>query len=255
MSIPHHSRVIDLRGKVALVTGSARRVGRAIALGLAARGMNIVIHYGSASSTSDAKSAAGEARALGVEAHILQADLGDLAQIAALFEGVRARFGRLDVLVNSAATFFTKPIMDVTVDEWQHVLNINLTAPFVCSQHAVTLIRQTAGTGAIVNIADLSAFRTWKSYPAHSVSKVGIVKLTELFAASVGPEIRVNCVAPGPVLRDEGNSPEMWLKIGQRLPLQTTGDAYDVAEAVAFLASAPFVTGVTLRVDGGEGLI
>ncbi len=246
---------IDLRGKVALVTGSARRVGRHIALKLAARGMHVVVHYGNPSSAPDAQSAADAIAAQGVQTRIVRADLGDPEQIAALFAEVQAHFGQLDLLVNNAAIFPRQRLMDASLADWQNALAINLTAPFLCSQAAARLMLAQASGGAIVNIADLSAFRHWREYPYHGVSKAALVKLTEAFALELGGKVRVNAVAPGPVLRDEGNSPEAWQRIGERLPVGSTGQPDDVAEAVVFLASQPFITGVTLRVDGGEYLL
>ncbi|MCC7209968.1 MAG: SDR family oxidoreductase, partial [Anaerolineae bacterium] len=244
-------QAIDLRGKIALVTGSARRVGKAIALELAAHGMTLVIHHGS--SPEDAAATVAEIQAAGGEAVAHQADLRDPDAIRAMFDAVRAHFGRLDVLVNSAASFQRASILDVTLDEWRSVLDVNLTAPFLCSQYAAPLLREARGS--IVNILDLSAFRPWKAFPVHSVSKAGLKMLTETLALSLGPEVRVNAVAPGPVLRDEGNSPERWAQIGARLPVGRTGDPADVARAVAFLAAQPFITGEVLRVDGGEALL
>ncbi|GAB4544614.1 MAG: SDR family oxidoreductase [Anaerolineae bacterium] len=246
---------ISLRGKVALVTGSARRVGREIALELAREGMHLMVHYGADSSAPDAEITAAEIRAHGVECAVHQADLRDPSQIERLFVAVKARFEQLDVLVNNAATFQKKPLMEVTLHDWHDALHTNLTAPFLCGQHAARLILERSGSGAIINIADLSAFRPWKSFPVHSVSKAGLVSLTEVMALSLAPHIRVNAVAPGPVLRDEGNPPEVWQRIGERLPVGQTGHPRDVAKAVAFLAAAPFITGITLRVDGGEGIV
>jgi NAD(P)-dependent dehydrogenase (short-subunit alcohol dehydrogenase family) len=246
---------IALRGKVALVTGSARRVGRQIALKLAACGMHVVVHYGNPSSAAEAESAAAEIAAHGVQAHVMRADLSDPQQIAALFDGLQARFGRLDLLVNNAAIFPRQRLMDASLTDWQNALAINLTAPFLCSQRAARLMLAQESGGAIINIADLSAFRNWRDYPCHGVTKAALVKLTEAFALELGSKVRVNAIAPGPVLRDEGNTPEMWQRIGERLPIGTTGHPNDVAEAVVFLASQPFITGVTLRVDGGEYLL
>lgn len=245
-------QAVDLKGKVALVTGSARRVGRVIALELAAQGMNLVVHHGH--SDTDAEQTAAEIRALGVQAINIKADLRQPAQVEALFDSVEIAYGRLDVLVNSASNFKRGSIRDLSLEEWREVLDVNLTAPFLCSQHAARLMDQHEG-GAIINILDLSAFKPWQSYPHHSVSKAGLKMLTEVLALSLGPRIRVNAIAPGPVLRDEGNSPEQWERLGQRLPVRTTGDARDVARAVVFLASQPFITGATLRVDGGEGIL
>ncbi|HRE47606.1 MAG TPA: SDR family oxidoreductase [Aggregatilineales bacterium] len=244
---------IPLAGKVALVTGSARRVGRAIALELAGRGMNLLVHH--SNSDADAESAVREIEGLGVQAYMVKADLRDPLQIALLFRTIRARFGRLDLLVNNASVFYPKPILDVTVDEWRDVLDVNLTAPFLCSQAAAGLMNGRREGGSIINILDLSAFHPWKTYPHHSVSKAGLKMLTEVLAVSLAPTIRVNAVAPGPVLRDAGNSPEQWAILGERLPLKRTGEPTDVARAVAYLASEPFLTGAIIRVDGGEGLL
>ncbi len=243
---------IDLHGKVALVTGSARRVGRAIALELAAQGMHQVVHH--SGSDQAAEETARDIRALGLEAFIVKADLRQPEAIQKLFEAVRARYRRLDLLVNSAASFKARPILDVSIEEWREVLDLNLTAPLLCSQHAARLMRENGG-GAIVNILDLSALRNWKTHPHHSVAKAALLKLTEVLALSLAPDIRVNAVAPGLILRDEGTSPEQWARYGQRVPLQRTGDPQDVAQAVVFLASQPFITGEVLRVDGGEYLV
>ncbi len=245
--------VIELKGKVALVTGSARRVGKAIALELARQGMHQVIHH--SASDQEAEETANEVRALGVEAIVVKADQSQPADVRRLFETVRSRFGRLDLLVNSASTFKTGNILDIPLDEWEQVLAVNLTGPFLCSQQAARLMRERGEGGAIINILDLSVFHPWKTYPQHSVSKAGLKMLTEVLALSLGPDIRVNAIAPGPVLRDAANTPERWLEIGRRLPIGHTGDPEDVAQAVVFLATQPFITGTILRVDGGEYLV
>jgi NAD(P)-dependent dehydrogenase (short-subunit alcohol dehydrogenase family) len=238
---------------VALVTGSARRVGKAIALELARQGMSQVVHHGS--SDHDAEETASAAHALGVDTIIVKADLRQPADVQRLFETIRQRFGRLDLLVNSASNFKPGSILEVTLEAWQEVLDMNLTAPFLCCQQAARLMRETGAGGSIVNIVDLSGLRPWKTHPQHSVAKAGLMALTEVLALSLGPDIRVNAIAPGPVLRDEGNSPEQWERIGQSIPLGHTGDPLDVAQAVVFLASQPFITGALLRVDGGKYLI
>ncbi len=244
--------VIELAGKVALVTGSARRVGKAIALELARQGMRQIVHH--SSSDQEAAETAAEIKALGVDAIIVKADQTIPGDVQRLFDTIRQHYGRLDVLVNSASIFNPGSIIDLPLDEWQHVLDVNLTGPFLCSQQAARLMRDTGSGGAIINIIDLSAFHPQKTYPHHAVSKAGLKTLTEVLALGLAPDIRVNAIAPGPVLRDAGNSPEKWERIGQRLPLKHTGDPQDVARAVVFLASQPFITGTTLRVDGGESL-
>lgn len=244
--------VIELKDKVALVTGSARRVGKAIALELARHGMHQIIHH--SNSDKEAEVTVAEVRALGVEATIVKADLSQPADIQRLFDETRQHFGRLDVLVNSASTFKPGDLLTLPLEEWQETLNVNLTAPLLCSQHAARLMRETGNGGAIINILDISALKPWKQYPAHSVSKSALLTLTEALAQNLGPDIRVNAIAPGPILRDEGNSPEQWERIGKQLLLAHTGDPADVVQAVVFLATQPFITGTTLRVDGGDYL-
>jgi pteridine reductase len=244
--------IIELSGKVALVTGSARRMGKAIALELARHGLHQIIHH--SESDQDAEATAAEVRTFGMEAVVVKADLRRPADIQRLFDEVRQRFGRLDVLVNSASTFTPGDLLTLPLEMWEETLAINLTAPLLCSQNAARLMREVGGGGAIINILDISALKPWKQYPAHSVSKAGLLTLTEALAQNLGPDIRVNAIAPGPILRDEANSPEQWEQIGKRLPLGHTGDPSDVAQAVVFLATQPFITGTTLRVDGGDYL-
>jgi NAD(P)-dependent dehydrogenase (short-subunit alcohol dehydrogenase family) len=245
--------VIELKGKIALVTGSARRVGKAIALELARQGMHQVVHH--KASDQEADETAAEIRALGVEAIVVKADQSQPADVQHLFDAIRAHYRRLDLLVNSASIFNRGDILDITYEEWQNALGVNLTGPFLCSQQAARLMREGGSGGAIINILDLSALHPWKAYPHHSVSKAGLKMLTEVLARSLGPDIRVNAIAPGPILRDESNTAERWAEIGKRLPLDHTGDPQDVAQAVVFLATQPFITGATLRVDGGEYLV
>jgi NAD(P)-dependent dehydrogenase (short-subunit alcohol dehydrogenase family) len=254
MSNSENDKPITLAGKVALVTGAARRVGQAIALELAANGMNLIIHHGS--SPSDAQSTADAAQQLGARVLICQADLRQPAEISQMFAQAEAYFGWLDLLVNNAASFKHNALLHLPLSEWQEVLDTNLTAPFLCSQLAAQqMLRQDPAGGAIVNIIDTSALTPWPAFPHHSVAKAGLKMLTEVSALSFGPHIRVNAIAPGPVLRDAGNSPEKWAEIGATMPLKRTGHPADVARAVVFLATQPFITGTTLRVDGGDLLV
>lgn len=241
---------IDLKGKVALVTGSARRVGKAIALELARQGMHQIIHH--SNSDQEAEVTSREISALGVDTLIVKADQSQPAEVERMFTAIRAHFGHIDVLVNSASIFQSGSILDLSFEEWKHTLSVNLDGPFLCSQQAARLMRETGIGGVIINILDLSAFKPWKNYPAHSVSKAGLARLTEVMAVSLGPDIRVNAVALGSILRDEGRSPEEWENIGKRLPIGHTGDPADAAQAVVYLATQPFVSGTILRVDGGD---
>lgn len=247
----------SLAGKVALVTGSARRIGRAILLALAHEGMDVVVHH-SGSSATDAEAVAEIVRTMGRRAEILPADLRVPAQIDALFAEIRTRYGRLDVVVNNAASFNRVPFDQMTLDHWNETLATNLTAPFLVSQAAAPLMRGESGSlsseGAIINVVDMGAFHPWPNYMAHGVSKAGLKALSDALALELAPKIRVNAVALGAILRDEGTSPERWQQIGEGLPLRRTGDPEDVAQAVIYLAQQPFVTGTTLVINGGESL-
>jgi pteridine reductase len=241
---------IELNGKVALVTGCSRRLGKALALELARRGMKLVIHdiYDS----PEAAQTAAEANAIGVETLIAPCDLRQPAEITNMFESIRGHFGRLDLLVNSASLFQQDRIPDVSLTDWQQSLDVDLTAPFLCSQHAAHLMRENHSGGSIVNIVDSSAFRPLKDYPQHSVAKAGLAMLTQVLALSLAPDIRVNAVAPGPIMRDDANSPEKWAQLGKDLPIGHTGDPADIAMAIVFLATQPFTTGIILPVNGGD---
>lgn len=243
---------MDLTDKVALVTGAGQRVGRAIALGLAERGMSILVHY--RSSETEARQTLADIRALGVRAEAFRADLGQPQQIAALFEAIVRSFGRVDVLVNSASTFRLGNVLDVTVEDWDRVMNVNLRGPFLCSQHAARLMLDRDG-GVIVNIADIAGQVPWVRFPHHSVSKAGVVMLTKVFAKSLGPDVRVNAVVPGPVLKPEDMSDARWERLGAMLPLRRTGDPGNVVQAVLALIENDFMTGAVLNVDGGDALI
>lgn len=243
----------ELNGKVALITGSARRVGRAIMLGFARAGAHVVIHH--SSSDDDAATAAEEARALGVETLIVKADLKHHNEAERLFGEVSARFGRLDVLVNSASNFEQKDFLDIPPDEWDAVMNVNLRAPFWCTQFAGRMMREAGIAGAVVNIADNSGLRPWSARPHHSISKAGLIMLTEVSARALAQyQIRVNCIVLGPILPAPNQDEATWANIEARLPLKRSGEPDDAARAAVFLATNDFITGAALRVDGGEWL-
>lgn len=243
----------ELKGKVALVTGSARRVGRGIMLGFARAGAHVVIHH--SRSDDDAATAAEEAKALGVETLVVKADLSQYDETARLFEAVKDKFGRLDVLVNSASVFEQKDFLDIPPDEWDTVMNVNLRAPFWCTQFAGRIMREAGIAGAVINIADNSGLRPWSVRPHHSISKAGLIMLTEVSARALAAyQIRVNCIVLGPVLPSPGQDEAAWANVEARLPLKRSGDPDDAARAAVFLATNDFITGAVLRVDGGEWL-
>jgi NAD(P)-dependent dehydrogenase (short-subunit alcohol dehydrogenase family) len=240
-------------GKVALVTGGARRVGRAIALELAQRGYALALHAHQ-SPPDTIETALAACRASGVPAEDFRADLADPSSIATLFSAVCERFGRLDVLVNSASVFQRRRLMEVTLNDWQQTLAVNLTAPLLCTQHAIRIMRaQNPPGGVIINIGDRGALEPWPDYAHHGVSKAGLLALTRLTAASEAPLIRANMVIPGLVLKPDAMPEARWLALAADTPARRPGAPEDVARAVAFLAGEPFITGAVLRVDGGAG--
>jgi NAD(P)-dependent dehydrogenase (short-subunit alcohol dehydrogenase family) len=243
----------DLHGQVALVTGAAHRVGKAIALELARHGVHILVHYGGAAAA--AAETVRELQALGVEAHAVQADLRQPVAIDALFDALRTHFGRLHILVNSASNFQRRNLLTLSLEDWNETLAINLTAPFRCTQLAAPLMRQnTPSGGVIINILDRGAISAWPEYPHHGISKSGLWMLTQVSAVSLAPDIRANAVLPGPVIKPERMAAADWEREGQVAPLRRTGSAEDVARAVAYLAAEDYITGTVLHVNGGEHL-
>lgn len=254
-----------LEGTVALVTGGARRLGRALSLGLAEAGCDVFIHY--QSSTDAAGRTAEDVRAVERRAATGAADLTVPEQIDDLFEQFDAAFGRLDILVNSAASFERTPFDEATVAEWDAAQALNLRAPFLMTQRAAVRMRAVSersgsrgepwAPGVIINMSDMSAIAAWKGFAPHGVSKAGLLHLTAMTARELGPEVRANAIVPGPILPPPGETEKdpAWREKGRRVPLGRTGDAEDVAHAARFLAENDYVTGATIHVDGGEHLL
>jgi pteridine reductase len=240
---------MDLSGKVAVVTGAAHRVGKHIALALAEAGAHVVVHYFRSAEAVPGTLAEIEQR--GVRAAAVQADLAQAEGATTLISGAKDAFGGVDVLVNSAASMRAGRVMTLARAEWQAVLDLNLTAPFFCAQAAAQSMLARGG-GAIVNIADLGGLKPWMSYPAHSVSKAGLIMATQVLAKALAPSIRVNAIAPGPVLKPEAWDEARWQAVGAHTLLKRTGSGYDVAQATLFLLRADYITGETLVVDGGR---
>jgi pteridine reductase len=238
-----------LAGKVALVTGSAKRLGRAVALRLAEEGADLVIHHGT--SHGEAQETVSEIEKMGRRAVALSADLRKMNDIRGLFEQVAKGFGRLDVLVNSAANFLPASIVSTTEEIWDASLDTNLKVGFFCAQAAAPLLRRTKG--AIVNFADAGGLLGWPGYIPHSISKAGVVMLTKVLAKALAPEVRVNAIAPGTITMP-GDPPEWEADFVKLAPLQRTGSPNDIADAVSYLVHAEFLTGHTLVLDGGRSL-
>jgi pteridine reductase len=239
---------VELKGKVALVTGAGTRVGRAIALALGKAGMRVAVHY--ASSQKGARDTADEIVRGGSEARTMPGDLMDPATGPRLVEHTVKVFGTIDVLVNSAAVMLRTPVGEVLVEDWDAMFALNLRAPFFLCQVAARAMADRGG--AIVNIADLAAFETWRAYIPHSITKSGIVQMTRGLAHALAPKIRVNAIAPGPVLLPDGWTQEQADKLISTTPLGRLGSPEDVAQAALYLLSADYVTGETIIVDGGR---
>lgn len=242
------------RQRTALVTGGAVRVGRAIAVGLAEDGFDVAIAY--RSSQAAAQDTAATIEALGRRCVPIQADLSEASAPDRVARRVGDAFrdadgtARLDVLVNSAATFREVPLMDVDAEEWDAVMALNVRAPHLLTRACADMLREARG--AVVNITDLSAFQAWTVYPHHAVSKAALAHLTRVQARALAPEVRVNAVAPGAVLPPDDWSDRRWEALARRAVLKRVGSPDDVVQAVRYLVEADFVTGHVLPVDGGR---
>jgi len=240
---------MNIQAKTALVTGGAHRVGKAIALELAKAGANLVINYNS--SAEAAQETIAEAEALGVQALAVQCDISDLAGVQRMVAQIRDHFGGLDILVNSADYFGKHPFPTDDYTMWKRVTDITIHGSFYVSNECAPLL--LAGEdGAVVNIVDLSVWQPWKGFTAHAVAKAGLMALTQQMALELAPTVRVNAVAPGPVLAPPDYTEEQLKVVEKGTLLRRWGRAEDVAHAVRFLVEAEYTTGDVIFVDGGE---
>jgi pteridine reductase len=242
---------MDPRGRTALVTGGARRVGRAFALGLAAAGARVVVNYNA--SGEEAAETVAQIQAGGGEALAVQADVSRLEDIRRLVDETRSAFGGLDILVNSASLFEQMAFEAITEAAFDRVLGVNLKAPFFLSQHAASHLSKAGGT--IVNIVDLSALQAWPSFAHHAVAKAGLAHLTRVLARALAPDVRVNAIAPGNVLPPEDHAGEDFAGGSDRRLVDRAGRPDDVVDALLWLVRSEFVTGQVVVVDGGRMLI
>jgi len=241
----------SLKSKAALVTGGARRIGTAIARTLHDAGMDLVIHF---------RHSAAEARSLADELNdtrpnsvvLVEGDLENSEDCATLAQQAIEAFGRMDALINNASAFFPTPIGEVTNDQWETLMGVNLKAPFFLSQACAKALASTHG--AIINLTDIYAERPLPHHPVYSASKAGLVALTRSLAQELGPNVRVNAIAPGAIIWPEsGDSEENQNEIIRRTPLGRLGEPQDIAGTVMFLLrDAPFITGQIINVDGGR---
>jgi NAD(P)-dependent dehydrogenase (short-subunit alcohol dehydrogenase family) len=238
-----------LDGQVALVTGAAKRIGRSIALRLAAEGADIAVNY--ENSKAEAESVVREVKSSGRRAAAIQADVSNRAEVKTLFAAVERYFSRLDILINNAGMFFGAKFEELTEQQWDRIMNTNLKSQYLCSQAAAPIMKRQ-GRGRIINLSSLGGLLPWPLYTHYCVSKAGSIMLTRCLARALGPEILVNSVAPG-TIQFPGEPPDE--EYIRRVPLHRTGSGDDIADAVTYLATADFVTGQILVVDGGCSLV
>jgi pteridine reductase len=240
---------MDLRGKVGLVTGAGRRLGRALAQALAERGMTVALHYHQ--SEDGARALEQEIQRTGGRAACFQADLTDPDAAEELPRQVAARLGSLAVLVNSAAIMQRLSLEETTPERWEAILGLNLRSVFFCTRGAAPALRQARGK--VVNLADLAGLEPWPGFAAHSISKAGVVMLTKVLARSLAPEVTVNAIAPGAVLVPEEYSAEDRERLVRSTPLRRLGSPSDVVAALLYLLEGgDYVTGEIVVVDGGR---
>jgi pteridine reductase len=238
-----------LKGKVALVTGAGKRLGRAVALRLAKEGADVAVHYGI--SAKEAAEVVGKIEEMGQRALAIRADLRSVDEIRRMMLEVGNGLGRLDVLVNSAANFLPGSVISTTEEVWDASLDTNVKAPFFVVQAAVPMLRRS--TGAIINFSDTGGVLGWPGFIGHSVAKAGVINLTKSLAKALAPDVRVNAIAPGTITMP-GDPPEWEQEFVKLAALKRTGKPSDIADAVVFLATAEFLTGHTLVLDGGRTL-
>lgn len=241
-----------LKGKVALVTGAGRGIGRAIALALAREGASLCIHYHR--SEEGAEQVLKEIEAMGQRAMKVKADLSRSGEVLALSDRAYQAFGRIEVLVNNAGIYERVPFRDLTEADWDRVFNINLKGVFLLS-HTIGIRMVEQGSGRIINIASIGGLKAFPDSTPYCVSKAGVIMLTQCLALALAPQVQVNAIAPGAIGTPRDFSERGQEAIRKRTPMKRFGEPEEVAEAVVFLAAAnDFITGQVLTIDGGLSL-
>jgi len=243
---------MDIEGKVALVTGGAKRVGRSIALALAERGAELVLQY--RGSDREAQEVLALLKRAGGKPVAVQGDVSVAADVDRIVETAMQAFGRIEILVNNAAIFYRTPFEELTEADWDRFLDVNLKGPFLLCRK-IGAIRLRQGQGKIVNLTDIAGQKVWAEYLPYSVSKAGVIALTAGLAKALAPHVQVNAIAPGTVLLPDGTSPEERGRAVRRVPLDRLGSPEDIARAVVYLVESDFITGEVLRIDGGQHLL
>ena len=242
----------DLKGKTILITGAARRLGKAMALAMAKAGANVAFTY--RTSSNEAQQTLQEIEAAGVRGLALQRDLRHADSARSAVESALKNFGQIDVLINNAGVFETADIEKITMAQWDEVFAVNVRAPFLVSQACIPTLRRAHGR--IINMGSLGGEKPWVTHAHYCSSKAALHMLTQVMAKALAPEIAVNCVAPGMIDAGEGEKdPALLQRLAERTPLKKNGTSQDVVSAVLYFATAPpFITGQILTVDGGLGL-
>lgn len=241
---------MELKGRTALVTGGARRIGKAIALAFAKEGCQILLHYHK--SEKEAAETQAEIRNLGAACDLFCADLSKRGEIESLLQREEKVFSKVSILINSASVFHKTPIEKVSVDEWHEFTATNLVGPFLLSRFVGLKLKDSQREGLIINVTDASVVRPIRNHVAYCVSKAALANLTRSLALEMAPHVRVNSVAPGAILFPPSYTDEEKQKILNQVPLKRTGEPRDVADACVFLGRADYVNGITLAVDGGR---
>lgn len=238
-----------IKGKTALVTGGAVRIGKAITLGLAKAGANVVINYNS--NAEEANLTAHEAESYGVKAITVQANIADLEQDRRMFAEIHEKLGPVDILVNSASPFHTIHVPTDDFTNWHIVTGVLVNGSFYVSNLAAKDMLEKK-EGAIINIVDLTIWEAWPNFTAHTVGKSALYALNRQLALELRPYVRVNAVCPGPVLAPDDYSPEKIERTAKKTLLDRWGTPEDVSKAVNFLVEADYITADVIRVDGGQ---
>jgi NAD(P)-dependent dehydrogenase (short-subunit alcohol dehydrogenase family) len=243
---------MDIRDKVALITGSSKRLGRATAIELAKRGARIAIHY--RSNEAEAVDTLRLVREAGTDGEIFQAELTKSAEVQAMADKVAERFQRLDILINNASLFLRAALDNTTPEQWDEQMDANAKAPFLLAQYAAKLMK-AGGAGKIINLADVAGEVIWPGYFAYSVSKAALIAINRGLAKTLAPEVQVNAIAPGPVLFPSYYTEEQKRIAIERTLLKRAGNPQDVVNAVIFLIENDYITGELLHIDGGRHLV